>query len=111
MYHSDITAYRCRCAQFILAITPPLSNLPHRDPSICGVPSIVIPRNDGRCVFIINADRDRKSTNLRRKDGNDERWFMYHCPRCNLAVAYDTADKDAAYTYILESALLTMDVD
>ncbi|KAK9247566.1 hypothetical protein V1506DRAFT_531532 [Lipomyces tetrasporus] len=111
MYQSEVAAYKCRCAEFILAITPPLSNLPHRDPNICGVPSLVIPRKDAQCVFSMRAERDRKSIHLTRKDGKFERWFLYRCPRCNLAVAYDTSDKDAAYTYILESALLKMDVD
>ncbi|KAK9370100.1 hypothetical protein V1509DRAFT_618522 [Lipomyces kononenkoae] len=110
MNQPDVAAYRCRCAQFVLAITPPLSNLPRRNASIQSVPSIVVPRNDAQCQLIIKADRDRQSTNLSRKDGKDEPWFIYRCPRCNLAVAYDTSDKDVAYTYILESALLKMDI-
>ncbi|KAI9322604.1 hypothetical protein BX666DRAFT_1896751 [Dichotomocladium elegans] len=91
--------YYCLCSEFLLVIDADLRVLPRR-------------RTDN-AIIVSNTKRTYKLTAefnnavvLQRKEGY-EKQYRYHCPRCQLLVAYETTEnrKSGPFTYIVDSAL------
>ncbi|KAK9457326.1 hypothetical protein V1511DRAFT_493324 [Dipodascopsis uninucleata] len=102
---TEVSTYQCKCGQFVIAIVPSLDDLPRRSKEICKLPSVAIPRDDGKCVFTLYADKDRRYIYVKRLDNENEQWYPYKCQRCQLILGYDLTSKDPTYTYILADAV------
>ncbi|KAI7881965.1 hypothetical protein K492DRAFT_236303 [Lichtheimia hyalospora FSU 10163] len=96
---SALHVYYCLCSEFILVIDADLRILPRR-------------RTDN-AIIVSNTKRTYKLTAepgqtvvVQRKEGY-EKQYRYHCPRCQLLIAYESTEdrKSGPYTYILEGAL------
>ncbi|KAI8973536.1 hypothetical protein BDF20DRAFT_882909 [Mycotypha africana] len=96
---TSLHVYYCLCSEFLLAIDADLRKLPKR--------------KTDNAVIVSNTRRTYKLTAqagecvlLQRREGY-EKQFRYHCPRCNLVIAYEMNDvrKSGPYTYILDGAL------
>ncbi|KAL9539555.1 hypothetical protein MBANPS3_010192 [Mucor bainieri] len=95
----SLHVYYCLCSEFALVIDADLRQLPRR-------------RTDN-AIIVSNVRRTYKLTAeagecvlLKRRDGY-EKQFRYHCPRCQLVIAYEMNEhrKLGPYTYVLDGAL------
>ncbi|KAG1148688.1 hypothetical protein G6F38_003329 [Rhizopus arrhizus] len=98
-HSKTLYVYYCLCSEFLLVIDADLRQLPRRRTDNSFIVSNVrrtykLSAEAGDCVL------------LKRRDGY-EKQYRYHCPRCELPVAYEMNEqrKSGAYTYILEGAL------
>ncbi|KAG1451679.1 hypothetical protein G6F56_008020 [Rhizopus delemar] len=91
--------YYCLCSEFLLVIDTDLRQLPKR-------------RTDNSFI-VSNTQRTYKLSAeagdcvlLKRRDGY-EKQYRYHCPRCDLAIAYEMNEhrKSGPFSYIFEGAL------
>ncbi|OBZ85375.1 hypothetical protein A0J61_06571 [Choanephora cucurbitarum] len=97
--NTTLHVYYCLCSEFLLVIDADLRQLPRR-------------RTDN-AIIVSNVRRTYKLTAeagecvlLKRREGY-EKQFRYHCPRCQLTIAYEMNEhrKSGPYTYILDGAL------
>ncbi|KAG2225270.1 hypothetical protein INT45_001494 [Circinella minor] len=95
----SLHTYYCLCSEFLLVIDADLRQLPRR-------------RTDN-AIIVSNTQRTYKFTAqqegsviIKRAEGY-EKQYRYHCPRCQLLVAYEMTEnrKSGPYTYIVDSAL------
>lgn len=95
----SLHVYYCLCSEFLLVIDADLRQLPRRRTD-----NAVIVSNTRR-TYKLTAEAD-DCVLLKRRDGY-EKQFRYHCPRCELTVAYEmnAHRKSGLYTYILDGAL------
>ncbi|KAI8085169.1 uncharacterized protein BX664DRAFT_284237 [Halteromyces radiatus] len=91
--------YYCLCSEFLLVIDAELQLLPRR--------------KTDNAIIIDNRQRTYKLTAeakqpviLKRGEGF-EKQYRYHCPRCELLIAYEMKEerKSGHYTYIVDAAL------
>ncbi|GAA5802987.1 hypothetical protein HPULCUR_008462 [Helicostylum pulchrum] len=95
----SLHVYYCLCSEFLLVIDADLRQLPRRRTDNSVIVSNI------RRTYKLTAEAD-DCVLLKRRDGY-EKQFRYHCPRCNLTVAYEMNEhrKSGPYTYILDGAL------
>lgn len=91
--------YYCLCSEFILVIDADLRQLPRRRTDNAVIVSNV------RRTYKLTAEAD-DCVLLKRREGY-EKQYRYHCPRCQLTIAYEMTEnrKQGLYTYILDGAL------
>ncbi|PCH41127.1 hypothetical protein WOLCODRAFT_137206 [Wolfiporia cocos MD-104 SS10] len=101
-----LRVYYCICGEFILVIDKSLTSLPRRKTD----DAVVIRCQDSELgkarVFKLNAT-EQEPLLVERPNGH-ERQYRFHCPRCNLPVAYQTTPppvKSAPFLYIFKGAL------
>ncbi|PVG03617.1 hypothetical protein CPB86DRAFT_779351 [Serendipita vermifera] len=103
---ASLRTYYCLCGEFILVIDKNLDNLPRRHTDNAIILRSKSTQSAKACVFKLNA----KETGaiLLERPGGVERQYRYHCPRCNLPVAYQNEQppvKNAPFVYILSGSL------
>jgi len=101
-----LRVYYCICGEFILVIDKSLTSLPRRKTDGA---TIIRAQDDGSAkarVFKLNAAP--KEPVLVEREGGHERQYKFHCPRCNLPVAYQSTPppaKTGPFLYIIKGAL------
>ncbi|KAF8076524.1 hypothetical protein FPV67DRAFT_1558977 [Lyophyllum atratum] len=101
-----LRVYYCICGEFILVIDKSLATLPRRKTDN----AIIMRTQDSDAgkarIFKLNAVSGEPI--LLERQGGHERQFRFHCPRCSLAVGYQSLPppvKSAPFFYILAGAL------
>ncbi|KAG5724974.1 UPF0428 like protein [Termitomyces sp. T112] len=101
-----LRVYYCICGEFILVIDKSLATLPRRKTD----KAIIMRTQDSEAgnarVFKLNAVPDDPI--LLSRQGGYEPQYRFNCPRCNLAVGYQSSPppvKSAPFFYILPGAL------
>ncbi|KZT12535.1 uncharacterized protein LAESUDRAFT_718803 [Laetiporus sulphureus 93-53] len=101
-----LRVYYCICGEFILVMDKSLASLPRRKTD----GAVMIRCQDSELgkarVFKLNATA--KDPVLLERANGYERQFKFHCPRCNLPVAYQTTPppaKSGRVLYIIKGAL------
>ncbi|KAI8886726.1 hypothetical protein K501DRAFT_243571 [Backusella circina FSU 941] len=96
---NTLHVYYCLCSEFILVIDADLRRLPTRRTDNATIVS------NTRRTYKLTAEAEAVVL-LKRRDGF-EKQYRYHCPRCNLLIAYEMNEhrKSGPYTYIVEGAL------
>ncbi|ORZ07636.1 hypothetical protein BCR42DRAFT_383303 [Absidia repens] len=91
--------YYCLCSEFLMVIDAELQLLPRRKSD-----NAIIVDNRQR-TYKLNAE-PKQPVILKRRDGF-EKQYRYHCPRCELFIAYEMKEerKSDHYTYIVDAAL------
>ncbi|RDB22759.1 hypothetical protein Hypma_010052 [Hypsizygus marmoreus] len=104
-----LRVYYCICGEFILVIDKSLATLPRRKTDN----AIIIRAQDSDAgkarVFKLNAVSGDPV--LLERQGGHERQYRFHCPRCSLAIGYQSSPppvKSSPYFYILTGALTQM---
>ncbi|CAO3640949.1 unnamed protein product [Cunninghamella blakesleeana] len=94
-----LQVYYCLCSEFLLVINFDLRQLPRR--------------KTDNAIIVDNTKRTYKLTAnsngpviIKRPDGF-EKQYRYHCPRCELLIAYEMQEerKSDTYTYIVDGSL------
>ncbi|KAH9951663.1 hypothetical protein B0H21DRAFT_684646 [Amylocystis lapponica] len=101
-----LRVYYCICGEFVLVIDKSLASLPRRTTD----GAVVIRSQDseqGKAkVFKLNATA-KDPVLVERQEGH-ERQYRFHCPRCNLPVAYQSTPppvKSGPFVYVFKGAL------
>ncbi|KAI8064233.1 hypothetical protein BC940DRAFT_306491 [Gongronella butleri] len=96
---NQLHVYYCLCSEFLLAIDADLRALPTRRTD-----NAVIIDNTIRTYKLTAAQQDPVA--LKRGEAF-EMQYRYHCPRCQLLIAYETQPerKVGHYTYIVDGSL------
>ncbi|KAF9464428.1 hypothetical protein BDZ94DRAFT_1216503 [Collybia nuda] len=104
-----LRVYYCICGEFILVIDKNLATLPRRKTDN----AIIIRSQDSDAgkarVFKLNAVSGDPI--LLEREGGHERQYRFHCPRCSLAIGYQSSPppvKSAPFLYIITGALTQM---
>ncbi|CAO3595796.1 unnamed protein product [Absidia cylindrospora] len=86
--------YYCLCSEFLMVIDAELQLLPRRK------------SDNAIIVTIANVLTNSLQNQNNRRDGF-EKQYRYHCPRCELLIAYEMKEerKSDHYTYIVDAAL------
>ncbi|KAI9305021.1 hypothetical protein BJ944DRAFT_288161 [Cunninghamella echinulata] len=94
-----LKVYYCLCSEFLLVIDLDLRQLPRRKTDN----SIIV--DNTKRTYKLTAD-SKGPVIIKRPDGF-EKQFRYHCPRCELLVAYEMKEerKTDTYTYIVDGSL------
>ncbi|KAG9062520.1 hypothetical protein KI688_005435 [Linnemannia hyalina] len=93
-------SYYCLCSEFILVIDMELGQLPRRETD-----NSIILTNATRMYKLHAIQTEAKI--VKRGENLFEKQYRLHCPRCSLAIAYETTKhlKGGPYTYIVQGAL------
>ncbi|KAK7695938.1 hypothetical protein QCA50_000577 [Cerrena zonata] len=101
-----LRVYYCICGEFILVIDKSLASLPRRTTD----GAIIIRSQDHETTKaqVCKLNVVAKDPVLVERPGGHERQYRFHCPRCNLLVAYQTTPppiKSGSFVYVLKGAL------
>ncbi|ORX46763.1 hypothetical protein DM01DRAFT_1339419 [Hesseltinella vesiculosa] len=96
---SSLHVYYCLCSEFILAIDSDLRTLPRRQ-----VDNALVIDNTQRTYKLAALAMD--PVVLKRGDLLEPQ-YRYHCPRCQLLIAYESQPerKNGHYTYVVDGSL------